>query len=166
MKINKVLFAPVALIGLIAISVCAAANSKTMSVQVKNASLRDSPSFIGKVMANLSYGDRVEALGAQGPWTKVRAASATIGWMHTSALSPKRIVFKSGQETAQTKASSDELALAGKGFNSDVECEFKKQHRNIDFSWIDKMGKIRISSGETQVFLQEGGGTPKEGGAP
>lgn len=165
MKINRLLFCPAAIIGLIAVSVWAAETARTMSVQVKNASLRDAPAFIGKVTATLSYGDRVETLAAQGPWTKVRTADAVIGWTHTSALTPKRIILKSGQETAQTKASGDELALAGKGFNSDIEGEFKRLHKNIDFSWIDKMEKIKIPPAEMQSFLKEGGVVPAEGGA-
>ena len=164
MKINKLLSGLILLVGFIVISAWAADSSKMMSVQVKTTPLRDSPSFLGKAVSSLSYGDQVEVLNTQGPWIKVSAAGMN-GWVHTSALSSKRIVLKSGQETAQTKASSDELALAGKGFNSDVESEFKKQHGNIDFSWIDKMEKMRISSGEMQSFLKEGSVVPKEGGA-
>lgn len=165
MKINKILFCTMAVIGLFAVSAWTAETTKTMSVQVKTTPLRDAPSFVGKATSTLSYGDRVETFATQGPWVKVNAPGDLTGWVHTSALSSKRILLKSGQETARTKASSDELALAGKGFNSDVEGEFKKQHRNIDFSWIDKMEKMRISSGETLSFLKEGGVTPKEGGA-
>ena len=165
MKANKFLCWIFSAISIIAISAWAADGSKTMSVQVKTTPLRDTPSFVGKAGATLSYGDRVEVMNTQGPWAKVNAPGGLTGWVHTSALSSKRIVLKSGQETAQSKASSDELALAGKGFNSDVEGEFKKQHRNIDFSWIDKMEKTRISSGEMQVFLKEGSVVPKEGGA-
>lgn len=139
-------------------------SGETMSVQVKSAPLRDTPSFIAKVAATLSYGDRVEVLETRGGWMKVSAAGGS-GWAHNSALSSKRIVLKSGQDTARARASSDELALAGKGFNSDVESEFKKGHRDIDFTWIDKMEKMRVSPAEMQLFLTEGGVTPKEGGA-
>ena len=165
MNFNNFLSGLVSIICLIAVSTWAAYGSNTMSVQVKTTPLRDTPSFVGKAGATLSYGDRVEVMNTQGPWSKVSAPGGLTGWVHTSALSSKRIVLKSGQETAQTRASSDELALAGKGFNSDVEGEFKKQHQNIDFSWIDKMEKMRISSGEMQSFLKEGGVVPREGGA-
>lgn len=165
MKIKKLLSVLMTVICLIAVSVWAADSSKMMSVQVKTTPLRDIPSFVGKAGATLSYGDRVEVMNTQGPWAKVNAPGGLTGWVHTSALSSKRIVLRSGEETAQAKASNDELALAGKGFNSDVEGEFKKQHQNIDFSWIDKMEKMRISSGEMQVFLKEGDIRPREGGA-
>ncbi len=164
-RLGRILSGLIPVICLIAVSAWAADGSKTMSVQVKTTPLRDTPSFVGKAGATLSYGDRVEVMNTQGPWANVNAPGGLTGWVHTSALSSKRIVLKSGQETAQSKASSDELALAGKGFNSDVEGEFKKQHRNIDFSWIDKMEKMCIAPVEMQSFLKEGSVVPKEGDA-
>ncbi len=165
MKIKKLFSGCLATTCLIAAAAIAADSSKMMSVQVKTTSLRNAPEFISKACATLAYGDRVEVSSTKGPWSKVNTQKGATGWVHTSALSPKKIVLKSGQETAQTRASSDELALAGKGFNSDVEGEFKKQHKNINFIWINKMEKMRISSDEMQKFLKEGSITPKKGGA-
>ena len=163
MKIKKLFSGCLVTTCLIAAAAIAADNSKMMSVQVKTTSLRNSPSFISKACATLAYGDRVEVSSTKGPWSKVNTQKGATGWVHTSALSPKKIVLKSGQETAQTRASNDELALAGKGFNSDVEGEFKKQHKNINFIWINKMEKMRISSAEMQDFLKEGSITPGKG---
>jgi len=165
MKIKKLFSGCLVTTCLIAAAAIAADNSKMMSVQVKTTSLRNSPSFISKACATLAYGDRVEVSSTKGPWSKVNTQKGATGWVHTSALSPKKIVLKSGQETAQTRASNDELALAGKGFNSDVEGEFKKQHKNINFIWINKMEKMRVTSAEMQRFLKEGSITPREGGA-
>lgn len=148
------------------VATLAADAGRRMSVQVKSTPVREAPSFVSKAIATLSYGDRVEIAETQGVWAKVKAPDGTAGWTHISALTPKRIVLRAGQETAQVKASGDELALAGKGFNSDVEAEFKRQHRNLDFSWIDKMEKIKIPAAEMESFLKEGSVTPREGGPP
>jgi len=64
--------------------------------------------------------------------------------LHSFRLSEKRIVLKASKKDAEVAASSGELALAGKGFNADVEAEFKRNHREIDFSWIDRMQAIKI----------------------
>lgn len=141
-----------------------AASAATMSVQVKEAPLRATPSFVGKVVGTLAYGDRVEVREKQGDWSKVEFSGQS-GWLHNSALSAKKIVLASGQEQAKVTASGDELALAGKGFNSDVEAQFKAAHREIDFTWINRMEKISIPAAESQVFLKEGRLQPKEGGA-
>ncbi|MFH1970537.1 MAG: SH3 domain-containing protein [Verrucomicrobiota bacterium] len=144
--------------------VVVAASAATMSVQVKDAPVRATPSFVGKVVGALAYGDQVEVQQTQGAWSKVASAGVS-GWMHTSALSSKKIVLAAGQEQAKVAASGDELALAGKGFNSDVEAQFKAGHKDIDFTWINRMEKIKIPSSEMQAFLKDGDVTPKEGGA-
>ncbi|MDD5678010.1 MAG: SH3 domain-containing protein [Kiritimatiellae bacterium] len=149
---------------LVAAAAVVTAAAATMSVQVKDAPVRATPSFVGKVVGALAYGDQVEIQQTQGAWSKVAGAGVS-GWMHTSALSSKKIVLAAGQKQANVAASGDELALAGKGFNSDVEAQFKAGHKDIDFTWINRMEKIRISAAEMQVFLQNGGVTPKEGGA-
>lgn len=148
---------------------CAAAFSalgetgKTMSVQVQSAPLKEKPSPLGAVRATLSYADRVQVLEEQGPWLKVSATGGATGWIHQSALSTKRIVLKSGDQNAQVAASSDELALAGKGFNSDVEAQFKAKHKDIDFAWVDKMLQLTLKPNDLMAFLKAGSVEPKGG---
>ena len=145
-------------------ALAASAAAGTMSVQVREAPVRDTPSFLGKVSGTLAYGDQVEVRQTQGAWSQVSRGGVS-GWLHASALSAKRIVLAAGQEQARVAASGDELALAGKGFNSDVEKAFKAQNAKVDFTWIDYMETIRIPAAAQQAFLREGGVTPREGGA-
>jgi len=152
------------IMAMLTVSSVLTASAGTMSVQVKDVPVRATPSFVGKVTGTLAYGDQVEVQQTQGAWSKVVGAGAS-GWMHTSALSAKKIVLAAGQEHAKVAASGDELALAGKGFNSDVEAQFKAGHKDIDFTWINRMEKIKIPSAEMQGFLKNGGVTPGEGGA-
>ena len=97
----------------------------TMSVQVKSGQVLATPTFLGKVVTKVNYGDRLQVLEQQGDWSKVTLADGQSGWMHNSSLTKKKIAMKAGSQDAQTGASGDELALAGKGFNSDVEADFK-----------------------------------------
>lgn len=145
-------------------AVAMTAFSATMSVQVKEAPVRANPSFVGKIAGTLAYGDQVEVAQTQGAWSKVTGGGVS-GWIHTSALSSKKIALTAGQEQAKVAASGDELALAGKGFNSDVEAKFKADHKNVDFTWIDRMERIKIPAAEMQAFLKAGDVTPKEGGS-
>ena len=80
-------------------------------------------------------------------------------------MTKKKITLKSGTRKAELAASSGELALAGKGFNSDVETEFKSRNEDIDFTWVDKMEDINVSHKQMRAFLQKGGITPPKGGA-
>lgn len=131
-----------------------AATATIMSVQIRKADIRETPSYLGKIVTSLAYGDKVTVQSENGAWFQVSAAGQT-GWLHNSALTRKNIVMKAG-EGAQTAASSGEMALAGKGFNSEVEAQFKANHKDIDFSWVDKMEKIKIPAKELSSFAKEG----------
>ena len=154
-------------LGLVAIAAAAfAAGAATMSVQVKNGQIRATPSFLGKVVAPLNYGDKVDVLETKNEWMNVTGPGGQSGWVHSSALTKKKIVMASGSQDVQTGASGDELALASKGFNSDVEADFKSKNKNVDFTWVNRMEKYKVSPEEMQAFLKEGGVKPSEGGAP
>ena len=138
---------------------------KMMSVQVKKGDVRATPNFLGKIVTTLAYGDRVEVLETRESWLRIAPAGrGAAGWMHVSALSEKRIVLKAGAKDAQVAASGGELALAGKGFNADVEAEFKSRNRNLDFSLIDRMQAVEVPQEKIALFLKEGG-LAAEGGA-
>lgn len=137
-----------------------AATAKEMSVQVRNGQLRADPSFLGKMVASLDYGARVTVAEEKGDWRRVVLPDGKAGWIHQSALTPKKIVMQAGAADVSTAASGQELALAGKGFNSDVEADFKRKNAEIDFSWIDRMEKIKFSAADMTAFLQEGGVHP------
>ena len=143
-----------------------AAKEEMMSIQVKQGQLRASPSYLGKVTTTVDYGTRLLVSEKQGDWIRLSSAdSNTSGWIHSSALTKKQIKMAAGDKNAETAASSGELALAGKGFNSDVEAEFKTKNKDIDFTWVDKMAKIKIPQKEMENFLKEGDVKPVEGGA-
>lgn len=138
--------------------------AKMMSVQVKKCQLRNQPSFLGKIVSNLSYGDQVAVLEEKESWINVQPPSQKgAGWVHVSALSTKKIVLSPGSSSVASSTSSEEIALAGKGFNEQVEQEFKKQNSGIDFTWVDKMEHIVIPQKEIQAFLQQGELTGKGG---
>src|SRR5512140_1579211 len=71
---------------------------KVMSVQVKEGELRATPSYLGKIVARVSYGDRVTVLTEQGDWKKVSTAGGrSQGWMHKTALTGSKIALRAGQ---------------------------------------------------------------------
>lgn len=156
----------IACLALLAFSGTVEGARKAMSVQVKQGQVRATPSFLGKVIATLAYGDRVETLEEKGGWIRILPpGSRAAGWIHSSALTAKRVVLRAGGKEADVAASTGELALAGKGFNADVEAAFKARNRDIDFTWIDRMQEMTVPPGKIQAFVQEGKMVPAEGGA-
>ena len=102
--------------------------AKEMSVQVRDGQLRNRASFLGKS-----------------------------GWIHESALTPKKVVLASGTADARVQSvGSEEVALAGKGFSKEVEAEYKKQNQDVDYTWVDWMGQQTVSSERLVAFLKQG----------
>jgi hypothetical protein len=78
------------------------------------------------------------------------------GWVNSSALTQKEIALKSGSEKVEQGASSGEVALAGKGFNADVEAQYK-QDQKLDYTWVDTMEAYKVSPQQVSSFLALGG---------
>ncbi len=116
-----------------------------MSVQVKSTQVRDSDSYLGKPLYELHFGDRVTVVQKGAAWMKVQPvntaavkfsagvpddAKTYVGYVNKSALTTKRVVLKADQN-AQLAASSEDVALAGKGFNDEVERAYQAEHPNL-----------------------------------
>lgn len=142
------------------------AQNQRMSVQVQDGKLRSDPSFLGKIVGTVAYGDAVTVIRQQDPWFFVSTRTGQLsGWIHGSALTEKEIVLRAGDANVQKTASQREIALAGKGFNPEVEKEYKKRNPNLDFEEIDRMEKIVVSDEEIMQFMKDGKLSP-EGGRP
>jgi uncharacterized protein YgiM (DUF1202 family) len=132
------------------------ATNEFLSVQVKQAQVRSSPSFLGNVTGTVAYGEKVELIEDKGAWKMVSIRKIK-GWMHESALTTKTIALQAGKADVKTGATSSELALAGKGFNPKVEAEFKSKNKHLDYAAIDRMEKTyTLKPGQVQAFLKQG----------
>lgn len=135
---------------------------KLMSVQVKKGQLRSKPAFMGKILATISYTEQVDILEEKGDWFKVQWQGRE-GWMHASALTKKKIIRNPGADDIELAASGDEVALAGKGFNADVEEQLKNRRGNLNYQAVDDMEKTIASPDRIRIFLQEGNLSPEGG---
>ena len=141
---------------LLAATVAVAVAAQLMSVQVRSGQLRTKPAFLSNVVCTLAYGDRVALTEERGDWCKVAlTAGGKSGWMHTSALTEQMVVLNPTNKDVEAAASSDELALAGKGFNKQVEDQYRSQS-NLDYSKVDEMEKIVVPPKFIQEFLAKG----------
>lgn len=128
-----------------------------MSVQVKAGQVRSTPSFLGAIVAEVGYAQQVQVLEEKSGWMRVNVPGRNVqGWMHGSALSAKRIVLQAGADDVQRAATTGEIALAGKGFNQQVEDQYRSRNRSIDFTWIDRMQQSGVSMTQLKRFAEEG----------
>jgi len=147
------------------VAVAAWAVGEVMSIQVRSGALRSRPSFLGKVTTELQYGTQVTIKATRGPWIQVTDSQGNTGWIHDSALTEKELELVAGDVTAESGATTDEIALAGKGFNSQIEEEYKKGQPGDGFKWVDKMEAMVISPEQAENFLAAGQVIPNmEGG--
>ena len=139
-----------------AIAVSFAGQCVVMSVQVREGAVRETPTFLGKVLTKLDYGQKVDIVEEKAPWTKIAAVDLELeGWMHTSALTTREIKLKAGASDVETGATGDELALAGKGFDASAEKKYRKDNPDVDFAWVDKMEGFTVTPLQIQAFLTE-----------
>jgi len=142
------------LVMLLAVS-AGTAFAASMSVQVRNCKVRATPSQLGTVVATVDYGAVVQAGAPQNGWYPVTTADGKTGWLHESALSKKPIAMRAGTSDAATGVSSDEVALAGKGFNEKVEAKMKADGK-LDYSWVDRMSAFQIGADQIATFRAQG----------
>lgn len=139
---------------LIVLLVPATSFATSLSIQVEETPVRSTPSFFGEIVDKAVYGDSVELVKEQGAWRMVKAKKKS-GWLHESTVSDTKVSLTTGSNV-NSNASGKEIALAGKGFNPEVENAYKAGHSNVSFAWIDKMEKFTVKSSEVQQFIKQG----------
>ena len=129
-----------------------ASKGGTMYVSVKTAALKSSTGFFASTNGTLNYGDRVTILQINGKNAEVRSAanSSITGWTATANLSAKQIV--SGNTNT---ASAKEVALAGKGFNQEVENSYKSKGK-ANYADVDRVEALSVNETTLRKFLEDG----------
>jgi SH3-like domain-containing protein len=127
----------------------------SMSVQVQQSKVRATPSQLGRVVDTVEYGQVLNVGVLQKGWYPVTTTDGKQGWLHESVLSSKPVAMRAGTTDAATGVSSDEVALAGKGFNEQVEAKLKADG-SLDFTWVDRMMAFDVGPDQIVTFRTQG----------
>jgi len=119
----------------------------TRYVAVESLAVKDSTGFFGKDLGTLKLGDTVTVAREDGKFTQIRAGELT-GWVASSGLSARRVI------AAGAAVTPSEVALAGKGFSSEIEREYRSG--GLDYSMVDTMERLVIPAAELQQFINDG----------
>jgi uncharacterized protein YgiM (DUF1202 family) len=124
----------------------------TLYVAVRSLNLKSSTGFFASNRGTLAYGARVTVLQVNGNWVEVRsdASPSLTGWAAVANLSTKQVV--SGNTSAAT---ASEVALAGKGFNQEVENAYRAEGA-LNYADVDRAETITVNEAELYRFLEEG----------
>jgi uncharacterized protein YgiM (DUF1202 family) len=154
----------------------AAVQASPVWVAVKKTVIRSEASNLSAVVVKLEYQDQLDLLSDNGDWWQV-SYDGKQGWVHKSALSTSLEqsagsgqqgsggsifdAFKGGSSGSSASkgrsAGGEDITLAGKGFNEDVEGEFKTQGANLNYDAVDAMENREVSGFDFQSFAKEGG---------
>ena len=131
----------------------------TLTVVVQETQVRQRPQFFAPTVATVRLGDRVSGSDAStGGWYKVKAGDTT-GYIHESAVTAKKVKLAS-RSAGDSGTSAEEITLAGKGFNEQVEQSYKAGHGDLDFKKVDAMEKRKIGDSKLAAFMKAGGLLP------
>ncbi len=119
-------------------------------VAVKETQLREKASALSKKSAEVKYGQELTIKKEEKNWAFVKTQDGKSGWIPEKVLSKKKILANS-----KVSASSQEIALAGKGFGEEDEETFKKSGK-ADYNAVDAMEIQTVTEKEVRDFLKEG----------
>ena len=130
---------------------------KALYVKVKDTKVRTEPSQLATVVSSLRYGDSVQPIDdkpADG-WFRVKSGAKGVGYLHLSAVTPRKIVL-SGNAPSQSEADRSDLVMAGKGFSLEIEKAYAAQNRSLNYSAVNQMERLVVSDSELRAFVKEG----------
>lgn len=130
-------------------------NTGAMNVQVRDVIVRKAPNYTATSAGRLSYGDQVNVSGEEGNWYRIDSPS---GWLPKSALTKGKVKVNPDQKFSGTAAKHDEVALAGKGFNPQIEAAYKKSNKDLAaaFAVVDRIETFGATDGELKSFRMTG----------
>ncbi len=143
-----------AMLAALLIAGTAVAATETVTVIVKKTSIRRDRQFYAPAVAEADLGEAFSVLAREKGWVKVGTKSGD-GWLHDSAVTAKKVVASS-QDPAAGKADARDVAAAGKGFNPQVESEYKKKNPEANFAAVDRMEQLGASDAAVVAFVNDG----------
>jgi len=133
-------------------SVAAAA---TVKVITQEAMIRADKRFFAPALVRAPFGAALEELGREGDWFRVNYQGKE-GWIHKSAIQEQKFQLSSLAGGQAEEASRDEVALAGKGFNPEVEKAFRDKNPKMRYDLVNQVQAYRVEEQKLQAFIRAG----------
>jgi len=122
-------------------------------ISAKTTNLRNNASPLSSVITEVEYGDSGVVIESNQKSTKIKlSGTEEIGWISNGSLTKKKILASS----KGTRTTSDELAMAGKGFSAEAESAFKQANEDLPYDLVDAIEEIEVSDEELLAFLKDG----------
>lgn len=129
---------------------------ETARIITKENALREQCKFFSAVKARVQYADVITVISKEGDW--YRASFKGIeGCIHKNAIEEKSFTLSGISGTEKRSATTTEVALAGKGFNPQIEASYRHNHPDMNFRAVDLIERSAISETDLLDFINRGG---------
>jgi hypothetical protein len=130
-----------------------------VTVLVQETQVRRQPKFYAAPAGKASLGDKFESQGVKDGWHKVEGKLS--GYIHESALTAKKVRLGAASSVGAGEASAEEITLAGKGFNAQVEKSYSQKHAGANFAGVNAMERRSAREPELMDFARTGALIPE-----
>lgn len=130
-----------------------------VTVAVESAKVRKGKAFFSAPVATVKYQDALAAGEPEDGWIPVDVRGKK-GWLHESAVAGRAGKLRGGKWEGDDEAGQDEVTLAGKGFNAEVEKTYRSGDAG-DYDAVDAMEGRTVSEAALLTFMRNGKTLPK-----
>lgn len=139
------------LIAAAALLAATAAVAATVTVLVQETAIRKRPQSYSPSVGTARLGQKFETEGLESGFYKTDS-----GYIHSSAVTARKANLGSGDSVGGS-ATADEVTLAGKGFNAQVEKSYGSKSGAPNFAGVNAMERRSVSESALFDFLRAGG---------
>ncbi len=131
------------------------AQGDSIQVKVRSTAIRTEAKAWASPVAIASYGDSLTVVALGGGWVKIKTAAGKQGYVHSSAVTARKVILSS-KGPSDYKADSSEIVMAGKGFNKKVEQQYAAANAGANFREVDAMEKLKARPADVAAFVRDG----------
>jgi hypothetical protein len=130
--------------------------AQTLKVVKDKDCIRQQAQFFAKPVVTVKRGDQLQKLKVKGDWFQVEFQGKK-GWIHKAAVSSPTVRFSTFLGLGQAQAAStEEVALAGKGFTPEVEAGYRQKYPQMNYAAVDLVESFQVPDAQFQAFLKKG----------
>lgn len=136
----------------------AGSTPKEVTVTSKQGTVKIKADHMSKNVEVVVYGDKLKIVSKENDWFQVTTPSGKTGWIHASATTTKKINIEKDTKVSDKSSGHDEVALAGKGFNKQVEQAYTKDNPSVAnaFKQVDQIEARNVPLAQLSAFIKQG----------
>jgi hypothetical protein len=143
-----------AVLAAVLVATVAVAATETVTVMVRKTSIRSARQFYAPALAEGVLGESFTVQERAKGWVKV-GTKAGAGWLHESAVTTKKVAASSSGPSGG-RVDERDVANASKGFNPQVEDQYRKKNPTANFAAVDRMEKLEAGEAAVEAFVRDG----------